>query len=456
VTLERVVEDLTGGTAGAIVSTVADDEVCATTPTSALVPHVAEYEGYMGNYGNTMDWWYRRAALVIWPHERAFAVRAEASPRWALDTLSERLRAGEVRESREMAASLAAFWGRVAGRAEENRGLCAAALRVAAGLESPRLATSLLLPFEMAALTPRSAPALVALIDGYGEGWARNLLDAWAGAASRGMSLGRRDVLTWLAALPPFCVALRSARGTSGPTAVRLVVQDGWRALQEEVAARRRVLPPSTRARALAPLARAIFGWLGGAAVAEKDGFGEGSSGAAAGGQLWIASAVQHLCGKENEALLPCLVELLRAATKIEEPARRGALGLDAIARHCGERLATLLATPVRASGDWSMALPAGCDCAICRRLGAFLADPAQPRLEWPLAKPGRQHVHLRIDGHELPVRHETRRAGSPYTLVLEKTASLFAQEAAARRRWQADLDWLASAGGKSSAISGN
>ena len=27
----------------------------------------SEYEGYMGNYGETLDYWYRRAAVVLWP-----------------------------------------------------------------------------------------------------------------------------------------------------------------------------------------------------------------------------------------------------------------------------------------------------------------------------------------------------------------------------------------------------
>lgn len=32
-----------------------DHEVCATTPSKALEPYESEYEGYMGNYGNTLD-----------------------------------------------------------------------------------------------------------------------------------------------------------------------------------------------------------------------------------------------------------------------------------------------------------------------------------------------------------------------------------------------------------------
>jgi hypothetical protein len=58
---------------------VPDSEVCATISSVELTPYESEYEGYMGNYGNTMDRWYRRAALVVWPRERAFTARAEAS-----------------------------------------------------------------------------------------------------------------------------------------------------------------------------------------------------------------------------------------------------------------------------------------------------------------------------------------------------------------------------------------
>jgi hypothetical protein len=66
--------------------------------------------------------------------------------------------------------------------------------------------------------------------------------------------------------------------------------------------------------------------------------------------------------------------------------------------------------------------------------------------LEWPLANEGRRHVHSRIDSAELPVRHQTRRQGRPYTLVLTKTEELFTREQTARRQAEAGLAWLTSA----------
>ncbi len=137
-----------------------------------------------------------------------------------------------------------------------------------------------------------------------------------------------------------------------------------------------------------------------------------------------------------------CLMEILRAAA-----ARPPALAMPALqdlARHCARLLSARLEGLARAEDDWSIALPGSCPCPLCRRLAAFLAAHQERRLEWPLAEEARRHVHDRLDAHELPVRHKTRRTGRPYVLVLEKTETLFEREAAERQGWRADLEWLA------------
>jgi hypothetical protein len=106
-------------------------------------------------------------------------------------------------------------------------------------------------------------------------------------------------------------------------------------------------------------------------------------------------------------------------------------------------RLRARLARPARARDDWSMELPGGCVCELCGTLRSFLADPLRRTPEWPLARDRRSHVHSRIDQAELPVSHQTRRQGRPYTLVLTKTAQLFGREAQQRTRDQAYPDWL-------------
>src|SRR5580658_3644882 len=85
-------------------------QVCASTPTGALAPYSSEYEGYMGNYGNTLDRWYHRAAVIVWPRELAFANRAETSPAWALGEIAAMASAGDVPGAQVAAATLAPFW----------------------------------------------------------------------------------------------------------------------------------------------------------------------------------------------------------------------------------------------------------------------------------------------------------------------------------------------------------
>jgi hypothetical protein len=79
--------------------------------------------------------------------------------------------------------------------------------------------------------------------------------------------------------------------------------------------------------------------------------------------------------------------------------------------------------------------------------LGDFLAHRTRKVFEWPIAQAKRQHVHRRIDDAELPVHHQTRRRGSPYTLVLTKSDELFTREAAARRQDEGNLAWLTASG---------
>jgi hypothetical protein len=59
-------------------------ELCFTRANDDADPFRSEYEPYMGNYGNTLDRWYRRAAVVLWPRERAFSIRGRGDPSWAI------------------------------------------------------------------------------------------------------------------------------------------------------------------------------------------------------------------------------------------------------------------------------------------------------------------------------------------------------------------------------------
>lgn len=419
-----------GGKPESIHTMASREEVCCATPTQDLEPYASEYEGYMGNYGNTMDRWYRRAAVVLWPRERAFVVRAEASPSWALHTVKKRIRGGEVSEAREMARSLLPFW-RGAGASDGGRDLFGRAMVVAEGLEEPELATALLEPFQLEALTPADAPALVALLERYGEAWLRILLSTWSARGRHWVGSLGLDGKTWLGTLPTVVAALSEADVDGGNVAARMLVEDRWAWLRGRIGETPALLPPGRRDRAVEGWGDPVLAFL--EAAAES------------GAKDVSDEAVGFFLKNENEPLVPCLIQVLRGAATRDSmtPEAWDAAGLGTLHAHCTGLLRTRLDTPARADDDWSLDPPGDCDCELCTILADFLADPDCVVFEWPLAKERRKHVHRALDLHELPVRHETRRSGRPYTLVLTKTDELFHREAVRRRRWRDDLEWL-------------
>ncbi len=413
--------DLRDGRVKSIGLSIGGDEVCASTPSGELEPYLSEYEGYMGNWGNTLDRWYHRGAVVVWPRSRAFAVQAEADPSFALDEVAARARSGDLAEAREATAALTAFWDTVAARVEA-KGFLVKALRTARLLDEPALAAMLLRPFRLEMLRSSHARALSALIDSYGERWAEELVAAWS-AKRQSFHHDGDGPGAWISSLSRLCVAFRDA-GESGTRAARLLLRDSWRWVRHSIDRSLELTSPSRRERSLAQLGPPLGAILEGASLVGATDLRD--------------DAVGVLCC-QNE-LLGCAISVLRATSA----SRWDAAGLDAVATHSAAALDARLARPSRESDDWSIELPEGCGCELCDHLRAFLQDPTQTRLEWPLAKERRRHVHGRIDTAELPVQHQTRRVGRPYTLVLTKTDALFEREAQQRHREKQNLAWLA------------
>lgn len=390
---------------------VPEEQVCASTPSADLKPYDTEYTGYMGNYGNTMDRWYRRAAVVVWPQERAFAARAEASPSWALAELRARLDAGDMVNARAAAASVAPFW-RTPGPE-----LLGPALQAAAGLEDPDIALMLLRPFAVEWVAPAHAGGLVALAARYGEPWHRSLLDAWFGSRGPWRYTGEVDRKGWAGALPELAKALRDA-GADATAGWLLAAAWGW--LDEDIQSWLKCSSPAMRDRQLAELGQPLAGLL-----------------AASEGTV-LADEIAKILGEHGDGVLACLLPMLRAA----EPGPSALF--DDLARDCEQRLMAITKRPARADDDWSVPWSGGCGCELCGTLGAFLAEPGERTLEWPLAEARRKHVKGQIHAAGLPIKHEIWKFGSPHTLVLTKTDELFRREAEARDNAVASLEWLA------------
>lgn len=418
--------DPEGTSAQDISLVVANDEVCAVTPSSDLQPYTSQYEGYMGNYGNTLDRWYRRAAVVVWPRSLSFTNRAEASPSWAMDDLSGQARDGDPVSARASAATLAPFWNSAVRGQERPEQLLAKTLAAALTLDDADTATMLLRPFKIENLRRHQVAALADLTGRYGADWSDELLRAWFDDRHAYLPAHGPSRPQWLTSLPDLCDALL-AQGGPGVSTARLLLELSWSCLTTLISSAVTSPSPTAQQEQLDSLGEPL------AAITRAAGITQSAE---------LRDRIVGYCRQQGDAVTSCVIPALRAAAAIPSQTRRDDV-FRQLTTDQTTRLRARLTRPARGADDWSIELPSDCACELCGTLGSFLADPARRTLEWPLAKDRRLHVHSRIDRAELPVSHLTRRRGSPYTLVLTKTAKLFEREAQQRLQDQADMDWL-------------
>ncbi len=408
---------------------VQNAELAAATPTSSSAPYDTEYTGNMGNWGNTMDRWYRRASVVVWPSTRSFALTCKADPNGAVEELHAAIadRPHDPHVPNDMVATLLRFWPDAVRRGQQ-RTLLPGALALAAELRDANSAADLLEAFEISAVTPADAAALLILNAEYGPRWFQDRITEWM---TNRVPFGSNPAASrevWTEALPDLCRGLSKGKGQRSSTdgePARTIVALTWNWLEAAIVAATAITRPSARHERMNELSRVLLALLQATDTADDPTLRD--------------QIVTTVCEREFR-LVPLLLHVIDASTSIP-PNRRTKLGLTRVATHCGEALRVELAQPGRALGDWSItSFVSGDDCQDCTELTAFLEDTTAQQRVWPLAKARRQHIHRCIDDAELPVSHRTTHEGSPHKLVITKTSDLFTREADQRTKARASL----------------
>lgn len=399
-------------------------------------PDREEFEGYTGNEGMTLERWYHRAAVLLWPSASRLGVLLDAGVDAAVGGLAAMVDAwaGTKARSKEKAAL-----------GEECRSF---ARRLIAAWPSRRRSDA---PPPWGRPDP-GRPTLLDLLGTIGD---VGLIAAWIGGPfardatiDPGAALGDLgDRLGW--------PMLADALGDAFADTSRETIERNARLLADWSA--RAGAKPGRRATCGAlvrPLLAFLEGWR------EPEGPRDGRSRAVDRAQL-LPILVRVLIDLDDAEGLDRLIAVLDPASgwdvvTVQVPALRElepwlrsearrpipALGrwLSAVRDDLRRRTAEAPVEP----GDLRRDDSIGCRCADCADVASFLRDPATATFRLRAAQDRRGHVEQQVRHRPIDLACRTERKGSPHTLVLTKTKATYERALAEHR---ADLERLEEVG---------
>lgn len=381
---------------------VHDEMICWSKANDAFKPTNTEYEGYMGNYGNTLDKWYHRAAIVLWPKDTDILSRFTLAPSSLLKNLSEQLKE-DFANGQENLKIIAPHLQRLnANEPKEVHLIFDLALKS----KDPQAAAEVLLNFNLEFIAGKNLTKIISLLASYGEDWFIKLLNDLSEKEHRNpkkindlkklvkeLDVEYKRTSIWL--LSYQCERIVNMDKVRKKTSRRdfLAYEPGhMKSVSELLLAS--VLHVEIASDLIDHIARNQ--------------------------EIYSAVSTAQLCLELREAGFPLKHRKTLEATTIE-------------------RLTQIIAAK-RPANDWTVTTMPSCNCHDCKYLKEFLASSKLKTYSWPLAKNRRQHIHTVLEESALPVTHVTLRQGSPQKLVLTKTDKLIkmeqAEKNAAKAAW--------------------
>ena len=393
-------------------------------------PSEEEFEDYTGNAGMTLERWYHRAAVVIWPRERHFAVLCDAGTHAAiggLEAMMKGLRRGTKQQREATRRDCLEFAGAIIDgwkttdlswyRDEDQRAARAGFSRLLCRLDDPELMRRFL-----SEIVPNDGSAEI-----HGD---------FAKLSRRhGLSAFEAELAQALDA-PTLATLLRNARAlhllcrqpdhdkhdASVCTRLCEVAVAGLERFDAEPPKNTWMLRELDRTALLVTLVNAMVD---------------------IGAKRPLRSLIDHtLAHRELYDLTDThLAAIFKLAPRLE------ALSPGRAIRHwlsaCRRELQACTAQAPQAPVDYRRDAELSCKCADCRALSRFLANPDERECRMPLNKDRRRHLHRIIEANRCDVTHVTERKGRPFKLVCTKTTASYDRACETFERDRRDLAQL-------------
>jgi hypothetical protein len=403
---------------------VGDDELCPPDALDDLEPDEEHFHEATGNEGASFERTYRRAALVLWPHQRFFAVLCQAGVAVTLPYLADLTErwssSGEDHtsslwhEAHELSGHMISSWhGQESYPSREK---------------APTYVTQMLILLIQLRDTTRLEEFLAILAMGGGVYTESD----------------NEAIVQALGLLPPRRAAALTEQLISG-NAVTSLTACG-----------------DLLARLVASVGHGREGDLRGAAAALVKALPGDPQHALAAGPWWqdrsvkprfVVDLLETLCRIDPQlaedaagymltwsqtynldtVLIPAMRNLVQSIIAREPAVQR-------LHDTCLAHLRTRIAEPLAPPHDWSRASMLSCQCRHCAELSRFLANPERETWAFKAVEADRYHVEQAIQRAHCDLDFTTDRRGRPYTLVCTKNQASYDRRAKQRRKDLEDL----------------
>jgi predicted 2-oxoglutarate/Fe(II)-dependent dioxygenase YbiX len=384
-----------------------EHQFCCSKPTKAFEPTDSEFEGWMGNHGNTIDYWYRRAAVVLWPKEDDIKMQFMLDYEGAIEQLMALVSESDNQSKIETILQLAgdkiypSYHQKTPERLNDL-------MLLADYIKHSAMAVSLLAPFEIKLLKYYSMKYFKMLESRYGTQWCWQLLKTWA------KSPRQQPLLNYACHLKNIDKIVEQAIIENLDEAlIHFIVDYQFNCLVETDKHLANSSPEIRYGKddLLLLYSRSLLK----ACLLDP------------GLQDTAKSLVDHLISISSVYPLPLLAQLYFSIIEQVDIAHFDAVDhpVKQLRHHLVKHINQELRAGLKDPSDWSINITLNCDCQYCRIATDFLRSSTECEIVWPIAQRHRYHISSMLSTNKLPVDISTIKQGSPHKLVLVKTERL-------------------------------
>ncbi len=393
--------------------TVEDDEIISGQALLDGPPSEEDFEGFTGNAGMTLERWYRRAAIVIWPRQHHYAVLSAAGTTASIVSLKpmvEKLgKAKGVRRERlladclDFAAFIISSWDATSGsrRRTQSDTIRGSFLPILQELDDPSLVKRFLSLVVQHDNELQVDASFAKFCGRHGWGLFETELHDIINLVNADNVVRNAEFLVTL------CLARdkNEDRLQLCNNLAQLAVES-LRSFDEDPQQKAWQRFGIKRSQLLRSLAQALL-----AVEAKKP----------------LAALIKHSFARtEDYDLIDTHLPAIFALEKWLAKHPISNVTIKSWLCRCRETLEKRTATAPQEPTDFRRPSELSCHCADCLKLSEYLSDPAQSEARFSVNERRRDHLEGTIGSSRSDCSYETERRGSPHTLVCTKNTASY------------------------------